>query len=136
MSQIPEPSASRLASLGTLASVVFSSEDGPPSPERIRWFIHEFDDFISRTGTRSRFIVGAAMAVVSRVSPLLALRPGPLHRLSPERQIKALERLESSPLAAALLATKAAMCLVWFEHPEAAEEIGFDGRCMKEAGDA
>ncbi len=134
MSQIPEPSAARLASLGTLAEVVFATEDGPPSPDRIRWFIHEFDDFISRTGVRSRLIVGAAMGVVSRLSPLLALRPGPLHRLSSERQVLALERLEKSPAAAALLATKAAMCLVWFEHPEAAAEIGFDGKCMKEGG--
>jgi hypothetical protein len=135
MSQIPEPPASKLKTLGVLAEVVFANEDGPPPPERIRWFVHEFDDFVSRIGTRSRFIVGAAMSVVTRVSPLFALRPGPLHRLTLEQQVIALERLERSPLAASLLATKAAMCLVWFEHPDSAAEIGFDGKCMKDGGD-
>lgn len=129
---LPEPPASKMATLGTLAEIVFADEDGPPPPERVRWFVHEFDDFLSRVGARSRFIVSAAMGVVNRVSPLMALRPGPLRRLSRERQVLALERLEKSPLAPALLATKAGMCLVWFEHPDAAEEIGFDGLCMKE----
>jgi hypothetical protein len=127
----PEPTAAKMATIGTLAEIVFADETGPPPPERVRWFVHEFDDFLSRVGSRSQFIVGAAMGVVNRVSPLMALRPGPLRRLSRERQVIALERLEKSPLAAALLATKAAMCLVWFEHPDTAEEIGFDGMCMK-----
>lgn len=128
------PSDERMATLGCLARMVFATEDGPPSTDRVRWFVDQFDDFMGRAGSRSRLVVGGALLVVDRVAPLLALRAGPLGRLTEERRRLALERLERSPLGITVLAAKAAMCIVWFEHPDAAREIGFDGLPLK--GDA
>jgi len=42
----------------------------------------------------------------------------------------ALEKMESSRFALPLLAVKAMLCIIYYEHPDAAREIGFDGACL------
>jgi hypothetical protein len=92
------------------------------------------DDFLNHAGTRSRLIFWAALFVVIWLSPLLVLRPPPLGLWPLSVRTRALERLERTPLALVLLAIKAMLSIPYYEHPDAAAEIGFDGRCLGEEG--
>ncbi|MCZ7678966.1 MAG: hypothetical protein M5U28_09520 [Sandaracinaceae bacterium] len=40
------------------------------------------------------------------------------------------ERLEATPLSLPLLGAKAILSIVYYEHPDAAREIGWDQECM------
>ena len=46
------------------------------------------------------------------------------------QRVHALRRLENEPAAAPLFAVKALLSLIYYEHPDAAREVGFDGECM------
>jgi len=106
----------------------------PPPAERVAWVTREIDDFLSRATTRSYVIVILSLAVVSLVAPLFLRRFGALASLSPGERVVALERFERSGLAPALLAVKALVCVHYYEHPDAAREVGFDGACLVSAG--
>ena len=41
-----------------------------------------------------------------------------------------LDKVEHGPLSTALLAVKAVLCILYFEHPEAAKEIGAPFECL------
>jgi hypothetical protein len=45
--------------------------------------------------------------------------------------VRAIEALERTPAALALLAVKAVVSIVWWEHPDNAREIGWDRACLK-----
>lgn len=119
-----------LKQAASVAEVIFSSDDGPPPPDRVRWLCAQLDDFMARAGSRSRLVFRSALFVIGWLAPLLALRPLPFRMLSERRRILALERLERSPLAPAMFAVKALLCILYYEHPDAAREIGFDGQCL------
>ncbi|MCA9515530.1 MAG: hypothetical protein KC635_11345, partial [Myxococcales bacterium] len=68
------------------------------------------------------------------VAPWLAGRLGPLERLPVSERVAALERLERSPLGLSVFALKATLAILYFEHPDAAAEIGFDGRGLGRRG--
>lgn len=102
----------------------------PPPRERVAWVISEIDDFLARASARSYAVVVLSLMVVSVVAPLLVRRMAALASLSMHDRIDALERLEGSSLAPALLAVKALASVHYYEHPDAAREVGFDGACM------
>ncbi|MEZ4265752.1 MAG: hypothetical protein R3F39_05185 [Myxococcota bacterium] len=120
-----------LKQAASVAEVIFESDEGPPPPERIRWLCAQLDDFMARAGSRSRLVFRLALFVIGWLAPWLALRPLPFRFLSHDRRILALERLELSPLAPAMFAVKALLCILYYEHPDAAREIGFDGQCLE-----
>jgi len=130
----PAPRTRAMRSVASVAQVVFATEAGPPPESRVHWLCVEVDDFLQHAGARSRLIFRGALFVVTWVSPLLALRPPPLGLWSLPVRTRALERLERTPLALALLAIKAMLSIPYYEHPDAAAEIGFDGRCLEEEG--
>lgn len=101
----------------------------PPPAERIEWVCREIDDFLARVSTRSRLLVLLSIFAVSVLAPVLMRRFGSLASLSTVDRIHALERLERSPFAPALLAVKALASVHYYEHPDAAREVGFDGEC-------
>jgi hypothetical protein len=119
------PRAERAAR--AVIEAVFAPEGGEVPPERVTWVCRELDDFLARVTTRTYAIVLLSLFVVSVVAPLLARRVGPLAALARKDRVVALERLERSALAPALLAVKALLCVHYYEHPDAAREIGFDG---------
>ena len=45
--------------------------------------------------------------------------------------MRALQTIEETPLSLALLGAKAILCIVYFEHPDAAREIGWDQACLR-----
>jgi hypothetical protein len=65
------------------------------------------------------------------LAPLMIRRFGSLAAMSLPDRIRALERFEGSALSPALLAVKALLSVHYYEHPDAAREVGFDGACMK-----
>lgn len=113
-----------------LAEALFATDAGPPPEERLEWLTRELDDFLARSGSRSRLLLRLSLLCVSVIAPFMIFRVGPLRALALDRRTEALERFERSRLALPLLAVKAILCVLYYEHPDAAREIGFDGACM------
>jgi hypothetical protein len=122
-----------LLSARALAEALFSTEAGPPPAERLDWLVRELDDFLDRMGGRGRLLLLLSLFAVSWLAPLLTFRLRSLRSLPLPARIDALERLERSRLAMPLLAVKAILSVLYYEHPDAAREIGFDGACLKAA---
>ena len=112
-----------------VAEAVFATEDGAPPAERLDWVCDDLDDFFARCGARSRWVFRLSLLVVGIVAPLLARRARSLGSLSLADRIDALERLERSKLGLALLAVKAMLCVVYYEHPDVTRAYGLDGAC-------
>jgi hypothetical protein len=54
----------------------------------------------------------------------------PYRSLSLEDRSHALERLEQSPFALAVFGAKAILCIVYYEHPDAAKLVGYEAKCL------
>jgi hypothetical protein len=126
----PIVSARLVGALVAVGEAVFSTSAGAPPPERLRWLGAELEDFLARAGTRTRWLLRLAVLAVSLLAPLSAGRMPPLRRLSLRERARALTLLERSRLGAPVLAVKALLCVLYYEHPDAANEIGFDGVCL------
>jgi hypothetical protein len=66
---------------------------------------------------------------VSLLAPLVILRFVSLARLPVPERARALGRLEDT-FGAPVLAVKAMLSVLYYEHPDAARFVGFDGDCM------
>ena len=115
-----------------VAQALFSTEQGPPPEERLRWLTTELRDFLSHIGARARIIYRLSLFLVVWLAPFWGWRLPPLRWLSVERRIRILNRFERSLFGAPLLAVKAILCILYYEHPEAAKAIGFDGKCHED----
>lgn len=114
-----------------LAATLFARDDGAPPPDRLTWLGDDLDHFFAHAGARSRSVFLLCITVIDLLSPLLIGRLGRFSSLPPEVRAAALTRFEESPLALAFFGAKAVLCIVWYEHPAAAREVGFDGLCLK-----
>ena len=121
-----------LVSARALAEAIFSTESGAPPAERLDWLMRELDDFLGHAGPRARALLRLSFFAVAWLAPLLTLRFRPLRSLPLPARIDAVERLERSQVAMPLLATKAILSVLYYEHPDAAREIGFDGACIRQ----
>ena len=63
------------------------------------------------------------------------MRPTLLRSMPLELRIRVLDRMERSFAGALIVALKAALCIVYYEHPGAAAEIGFDGGSLVESAE-
>jgi hypothetical protein len=126
-SPIVRPATIRAAS--AIAEAVFARGGQPPPAERISWLEREFEDFLARSGTRSRVVLSVMVWLVSLLAPLFIRRVVTLRSLSVPDRVRALTRLEKG-FGEPLLAIKAMLCLLYYEHPDAAREVGFDGQCL------
>lgn len=115
--------------LRAFAEAFFSVDGTPPPRERLDWFVDDVDDFVGHLTPRARFMWKAVFGPVTRASPLLVGHVGRLGELPLDRRIEALERFERSPAGLAIFAVKAITSLVYYEHPDAAAEIGWDKQC-------
>ena len=114
-----------------MAEALFLDEAGnPPAAGELDWVETELQDFVRSAGSWARFLLGSCMLVVQLMVPLFARKLATLRSLGlPERRL-ALERMEESGMSLPLLAVKAVICMVYYEHPDAAARIGFDGHCL------
>jgi hypothetical protein len=113
-----------LRDLRAVAEAMFAGEDGPPPASRVEWLCRDFDDFVERAGPRSELIMTGALFAASWLAPLAIGRRPPLARLSLGDRCRALEQLEKTPAGLPLLALKAILCTIYYEHPDALREIG------------
>lgn len=112
-----------------VAEGLFSTDDGPPPRDRLDYLERDLADFFGHVTLRARLLFRACLATVFWLSPLLVSRLPPLSRLSTSDRVRALERMEATPLSLPLLGAKAILCIVYYEHPDAARDIGWDQRC-------
>jgi hypothetical protein len=120
-----------LATTRALAEALFATRAGPPPAERVTWLSAELDDFFAHAGTKSRWLFLLSLVSVAVVAPLLVGRVSPIRSLPLDVRTRALEKMERGSFALPLLAVKAMLCVMYYEHPDAAREIGFEaGACM------
>ncbi len=119
-----------LRNIHALGAVMFARREGPPSDARLNWLCREVERMNRSMKGQPNLVFRASLLAVSVVAPLLVLRLPPFRRLRFETRVRALERFERSIFGMMLFALKAILCIVWFEHPEEAKAIGFDGQCM------
>lgn len=108
---------------------LFASDDGPPPGDRLDWVMRDLADFFGHVNLRARLLFRACVFAVTWIAPLLLFALPPLSRLSVDDRVRALERMERSPLfSMPFLGAKALLSIVYYEHPDAAREIGWDQR--------
>ena len=130
--ELPPPRGRANRALFHIAEALFTTSEGPPPEARLRWLCLEMSDFLSRVGGKARLLFTVALFLGTWVAPLWLLRLPPLRTLSRPHRIEALDRLEASPIGTPLFALKAIVSLVYYEHPDAAAELGFDGQPLLE----
>ncbi|MDP1823428.1 MAG: hypothetical protein Q8L48_09305 [Archangium sp.] len=116
-----------LLSLRAFAEALFSTEEGPPSVERMDWLMKEMDEYLLLAGPGARVIFGLALFVVVWLSPLFIGRLPTLRSLEVPERVEALTRMEESFASAPVLAVKAFLCVVYYEHPDVQREVGHVG---------
>lgn len=126
--QMPRPLRRAARAFG---EALFHDGSASPPPERLDWTLDDLEHFLALSGPRARAVFQASMLAVTTLAPLTLRRPGPLWRLSVPQRIEALERFEKTPLGLAVFGAKALLCIVYYEHPDSAAEIGFDGGSKK-----
>jgi choline dehydrogenase-like flavoprotein len=112
-----------------IAEALFARDRRPPAADRLAWIEREVEDFLARSGVQARLMVSLMIWLVSLVAPVLVGRFGLLGTLALGVRVRALVRLEER-WGAPLLAVKALLCILYYEHPDAAQEVGFDGLCL------
>jgi hypothetical protein len=107
-----------------VAEALFSRGGHAPPVERMDWAMDEYADLMARTTSRGRLMFWAAAAGVGWLAPLMIRRLTPLADLPLPDRIRALQALEASPLAGVLIALRALLCIVYYEHPDVARAAG------------
>lgn len=111
-----------------VCEALFATREGSPPYDRLVWVWTHIYDFSERVGGLGVFAFRLSLFFLTWVAPLFVFSLPPLRRLSVERRIEALERFERSPLGITFYALKAMLCMMYFEHPDAAKEVRFDGQ--------
>lgn len=116
-----------LQHLRAFAEALFSTEAGAPPAERMDWLVGQMEDYLVRAGPRAQFIFTLSVMVVAWLAPILVGRLPTIRSLDVETRVKALTRMEESFAGAPVLAVKAFLCVVYYEHPEVQREVGHLG---------
>jgi len=106
------------------AEALFAGPEGPPPDERLRWLVADLADFLEQSGPRAWAVITGGLEVATWLAPPLIGKLPPLSRLSVEERCRALDKLEHSPAGLPLLAVKAILCILYYEHPDSLAEIG------------
>jgi len=117
-------SAATKTATAKIAEALFSSDEQAMPAARLSWLVREYSDFMSRAPAKGRLLFTLATMVVSVLSPLLINKLPPFSRLSFDDRILALRALEASRFGKILIPLRAILCLIYYEHPEAAVIIG------------
>lgn len=109
-----------------LAGALFDTGTGIP-PARLDWLMHDAGEFLGHAGPKTRWgFIGLLLAL--EWLPFFFGIFGRFSRLGIEKRERFLERLESSSVAVILAAPKAALGLVYYEHPDVVAELGYGSR--------
>lgn len=127
-SEAPVPTGWRKG-LAAIAEAVFADDAGAPPRKRIHWVVDQTHQYAEDVGGKAALVFRVGVFATNWLAPLLVGRLPPVGRLDMGDRVRALERYEASPLGLSLFAVKLFLSISWFEHPDVAEEVGFDGRC-------
>jgi len=119
-------SARALATTRATAEALFSNQDAPPASERLDWAMDEYADFMARTTARGRLLFWAAATAISLFAPLMIGKLPPYRQHTLPTRVRALRAFEASPLGGILIALRAILCMIYYEHPDAAREVGIE----------
>jgi hypothetical protein len=122
----PEPSG-WTRHLAALAEVIFAGDSGAPPASRIAWTVEQVRQFCREVGGKSVLVFRLALFGVSWVAPLLSGAIPPLRRHGIKRRETIVHRFEASIFGLSIFAVKAFLCMHYFEHPDVADEVNFDG---------
>lgn len=106
------------------AEALFARESGPPPTARLDWLMAELDDFLDHGGPRVELLLRGGLALATWAAPVFLGKLPPLSRLSALDRCVALDRLEHTPAGLPLLAVKATLCILYYEHPDTLRETG------------
>ncbi len=112
-----------------LAKGLFDTGAGIPE-QRLDWMLQDADAFLSAAGPKTGTLFASVMVALESMPVLLGEGPRRFSKLSPQAQARCLERLERSRLSMLIALPKAVLGLVYYEHPDASAETGYDGDCM------
>ncbi len=114
---------------------LFSSDDVTAAPaDRMDWLQGELDGLLCKASWRPGGVYKLLLLLICFVSPLHLGRPQPLWRLSVADRVRALRAMERGPLASVVLAAKAIICMIYYEHPAVARECGYTGGSLRQRG--
>lgn len=116
-----------LMHLRAFAEALFSTAEGPPPATRLDWLMREMEDYLAVAGTLGKFSFLAALYAVSFLAPFFGRHLPMLHSLSVGDRVVSLTKMEESFLAAPVLAVKAFMSVVYYEHPDVQIEVRHTG---------
>lgn len=115
-----------LDTLMSVAEALFSTSAGAPPAERIAWLRGELKDFMGRGTFTGRTLFTVAALVISLVAPLRVGSLPPFRRMPLGKRVQALALFEASKLSPLLIAVRAILCLLYYEHPDSVHALGFD----------
>lgn len=129
------PASRRVVRRGrVIAEALFARDEGPAPADRLDWLERDLADFLARSGAWARFLFGLCSFVVCAIGPLLRGRLRAMAALSVAERQAVFTRIEHGPLSPTLLACKAVLCIIYFEHPDTLAEMAM-GRGGAEGGE-
>ncbi len=113
-----------------VAEALFYRSEPVPA-ERLDFLENEMVATLRSAGRRARALFVLCLFGLVILAPLWVWRLPPLGRLAVPLRIRALTRMEETPLVAPLvLAVKAALCIFYYEQQAVAHEVGAAPRCL------
>jgi hypothetical protein len=112
------------SAIAAISEALFSEDSGPMPKARLDWLVAEYSDFLSRAPSSKRLLFAIASGVVSFIAPLLIAKFSSFASLSFSDRVRALRRLETRPVGKILIPLRAILCLIYYEHPDAARDLG------------
>jgi hypothetical protein len=117
------------ASLRALALGLFDRGEGIPEA-RLQWAIDDVESFLAHAGQKTSGLFLLAITLVEWLPFLMVHKLSRMSRMSSQARAEYLEAFDRSPIAIVLVLPKALLSLVYYEHPDALKETGYDGTCM------
>lgn len=114
-----------------IARTLVDAGDGVPEG-RLDFLVEDLRDFVSHFNVITRWVTRFAVIFVQLCPLLIIGRLSRFTKLDPEERLRCLETLENGPFGLSLVALKTFICLIYFEHPDALKETGFDGKALRE----
>jgi hypothetical protein len=118
----------------SLAEAFFTDPNDPAdrgAAQRFAWLVEDVDDFISQASPSLRWGTRIAAFLVE-LAPLLFIgrfvRCSSLGLEERERYLAAVEASAVPRVAVLVVMFKTLMTILYYEHPEAAPHLGYDGR--------
>jgi hypothetical protein len=117
------------APLKALARGLYDRGEGIPDA-RLDWAVNDLASFLLHAGPRTSFLLALATLVVEWLPLFYIGRFSRMSRLRKDLLDRYLAKFDQSRLAILLVLPKALLSFVYYEHPDAIRETGYDGQCL------